>query len=143
MNSQEGSGSGSYSNFDINKSVIVKGFNNHFEEFIEDIQSIFPEDDEVRTMKNLLFMIKKTNPKLVLEYWNAYISVPYKTPVENGDISFFINKDYSDLDIVMTDSVSSFIERLRGYVKNMTEENQIKSMKYIQNLTKLASLCEL
>lgn len=59
MNSQEGSGSGSYSNFDINKSVIVKGFNNHFEEFIEDIQSIFPEDDEVRTMKNLLFMLKK------------------------------------------------------------------------------------
>lgn len=140
MNSQEGSGSGSYSNFNINKSVIVKGFNNHFEEFIEDIQSIFPEDDEVKTMKNLLFMLKKTNPRLVLEYWNAYISVPYKTPVENGDISFFINKDYSDLDIVITDSVSGFIERLRGYVKNMTEENQSKSMKYIQNLCNLTKL---
>ena len=65
MNSQEGTGSGA--GFDINKSVIVKGFNNHFEEFIEDVQSIFPKDDEVRTMKNLLFMIKKTNPRLVLE----------------------------------------------------------------------------
>ena len=124
----------------IGKSFIVKGFNKHFDEFIEDVQSIFPEDDEVKTMKNLLYLFKKTNPRLVLEYWNAYISVPYKTPVENGDISFFINKDYSDLDIVMTDSVSSFIERLRGYVKNMTEENQIKSMKYIQNLCNLTKL---
>jgi hypothetical protein len=128
------------SNTEINKSVIIKGFNKHFEDFIEDIQGVFPDDDEVDTMKSLLYVLKKTNPRLILEYWSSYISVPYKTPVENGDISFFINKDYSDLDIVMTDSVSSFIERLRGYVKNMTEENQKKSMKYIQNLCSLTKL---
>jgi hypothetical protein len=124
---------------DSNKSVIIKGFNKHFEEFIEDVQGIFPEDDEVRTMKNLLFLFKKTNPRLVLEYWNAYITAPYQQPIENGDISFFINKDYS-VDVTMTDSISSFIERLRGYVKNMTEENQKKSMKYIQNLCNLTKL---
>ena len=128
------------SNTDINKSVIIKGFNKHFEDFIEDIQGVFPDDDEVDTMKSLLYVLKKTNPRLILEYWSSYISVPYKTPIENGDISFFINKDYSDLDIVMTDSVSSFIERLRGYVTNMTEENQKKSMKYIQNLCSLTKL---
>lgn len=125
---------------DINKSIIVKGFNKHFEEFIEDVQSIFPEDDEVITMKNLMFLLKKTNPRLIMENWNIYISVPYKEPIENGDISFFINKDYSDLDIVMTDNIYSFIERLRGYVRNMTEENQQKSMKYIQNLCNLTKL---
>ena len=122
-----------------NKTIIIKGFNIHFDEFIEDIQSIFPADDEVKIMKDLLFLFKKTNPKLVLEYWNMYISIPYKEPIENGDISFFINKDYS-VDVTMTDSVSSFIERLRGYVKNMTEENQKKSMKYIQNLCNLTKL---
>ena len=124
---------------DANKSIIIKGFNKHFEEFIQDVQSIFPEDDEVKTMKNLLFLFKKTNPRLILEYWNTYISVPYQEPIENGDISFFINKDYS-ADVTMTDSISSFIERLRGYVKNMTEENQKKSMKYIQNLCNLTKL---
>lgn len=124
---------------DVQKSFIIKGFNKHFEEFIEDVQSVFPEDDEVKTMKNLLFLFKKTNPKLVLEYWNMYISVPYSDPIKNGDISFFINKDYST-DVVMTDSISSFIERLRGYVKNMSEENQHKSMKYIQNLCNLTKL---
>lgn len=124
---------------DVNKTIIVKGFNKHFDEFIEDVQSIFPEDDEVKTMKDLLFLFKKTNPKLVLEYWNMYIRIPYQEPIENGDISFFINKDYS-VDVTMTDSISSFIERLRGYVKNMTEENQKKSMKYIQNLCNLTKI---
>ena len=124
---------------DINKTIIVKGFNKHFEEFIEDIQSIFPEDDEVVTMKNLIFLLKKTNPRLIMESWNMYISTPYKEPIENGDISFFINKDYS-VDVTMTDSISNFIERLRGYVRNMSEENQQKSMKYIQNLSNLSKL---
>ena len=124
---------------DIHKSFIIKGFNKHFDEFIEDVQSIFPEDDEVKTMKNLLFLLKKTNPKIVLEYWNMYIRIPYQEPIQNGDISFFINKDYS-ADVIMTDGISSFIERLRGYVKDMTEENQMKSMKYIQNLCTLTKL---
>ena len=124
---------------DINTSIIVKGFNKHFEEFIEDVQSIFPEDDEVITMKNLIFMLKKTNPRLIMEGWNMYISTPYKEPIDNGDISFFINKDYS-ADVTMTDSISNFIERLRGYVRNMSDENQQKSMKYIQNLCNLTKL---
>ena len=124
---------------DVNKSIIVKGFNKHFEEFIEDVQSIFPEDDEVVTMKNLMFLLKKSNPRIIMESWNMYISTPYKEPIENGDISFFINKDYS-ADVTMTDGVSNFIERLRGYVRNMTEENQEKSMKYIQNLCNLTKM---
>jgi len=124
----------------ISKSVIIKGFNQHFEEFIEDIQSVFPDDDEVKTMKNLLFIIKKTNPRLILETWNSYISVPYKEPIEKSDISFFINKDYADLNIVITDNISNFIERLRGYVRNMTEENQQKSMQYVKNLCNLTKL---
>jgi hypothetical protein len=139
MNYQETSNSEKNTDANISKSFIVKGFNKHFDEFIEDIQSVFPDDDEIKTMKSLLFVLKKTNPKLVLEYWSTYISVPYKEPIENGDISFFIHKDYS-VDVTMTDDISKFIERLRGYVKNMTEENQQKSMKYIQNLCNLTKL---
>jgi len=120
--------------------LIIKGFNQHFEEFIEDIESVFPDDDEVKTMKKLLYIVKKTNPRLILETWNSYISVPYKEPIENSDISFFINKDYSDLNIVITDNISNFIERLRGYVRNMTEHNQQKSMQYVKNLCNLTKL---
>ena len=34
------------------------------------------------------------------------------------------------------------INRLREPIKNMTPDNQSKVMKYIQNLTKLAELCD-
>ena len=54
---------------EVSKPLIIKGFNQHFEEFIEDIESVFPDDDEVKTMKNLLYIVKKTNPRLILETW--------------------------------------------------------------------------
>lgn len=43
----------------VSKPLIIKGFNQHFEEFIEDIESVFPDDDEVKTMKKLLYIVKK------------------------------------------------------------------------------------
>lgn len=40
----------------VSKPLIIKGFNQHFEEFIEDIESVFPDDDEVKTMKNYFIL---------------------------------------------------------------------------------------
>ena len=51
-----------------------------------------------------------------------------------------MNKDYSN-DLVKSDNADKIMEsidRLRNPVKQMSQENQAKTMKYIQNLSKLA-----
>lgn len=119
---------------------ILSAFNEHFMEFISDIQNVFPEDHDILVAKNSLLAIKKANPKLIVKIWNAYIVNKYKTQIENGDIGFFIDKDYSQ-DISKaeySDKIMESINRLREPIKNMTLENQQKTMKYIQNLTRLA-----
>ena len=119
-------------------------FNNHFEEFINDIQSVFPDDADILTAKNGLIAIRKANPKMIVKIWKTFIADKYRSEIASGDISFFINKDYSE-DVVNSngsDKIMEAINRLRQPVKNMTHENQAKSMKYIQNLTKLSVLCE-
>jgi len=119
---------------------ILSAFNEHFIEFINDIQNVFPEDHDILVAKNSLLAIKKANPKLIVKIWNAYIVNKYKTQIENGDISFFINKDYSQdvTNAEHSDKIMESINRLREPIKNMSLENQNKTMKYIQNLTKLA-----
>jgi hypothetical protein len=119
-------------------------FNNHFSEFLDDIQSVFPNDPDILTAKNGLIAIRKANPKLLIKIWNKYIVEPYRIQIEDGDINFFINKDYSQ-DLAKNDNSDKIMEsinRLREPVKMMSKDNQQKTMKYLQNLSKLSTMYE-
>ena len=123
---------------------ILTAFNDHFIEFVNDVHCVFPNDADVLATKNALTTIRKMNPKMIVKIWSSFIVSKYKKEIEEGNIEFFINKDYSQ-DVSLSsnsDKIMESIDRLRGPVKNMKPEEQAKVMKYIQNLTKLAQLCE-
>jgi phosphotransferase system IIB component len=123
---------------------ILTAFNDHFIEFVNDVQRVFPDDADILTTKNALIAIRKANPKMIVKIWNTFIVSKYKSEIEAGNIEFFVNKDYYH-DISATNNVDKIMEcidRLREPIKNMSIENQSKVMKYIQNLTKLSQLCE-
>jgi len=121
---------------------LVSVFNDHFSEFVNDIQSVFPDDADILTAKNALLAIRKANPKLIVKIWVKYVYSPYKEQIEAGNINFFLTKDYSN-DLAVNDNADKIMEsidRLRSPIKDMSPENQAKTMKYIQNLSKLAML---
>jgi hypothetical protein len=123
---------------------ILTAFNDHFFDFLNDVQNVFPEDADILTAKNALTTVRKANPKMIVKIWNAFIVGKYKGEIETGNIDFFINKDYSsDVSSASnSDKIMESINRLREPIKNMTPDNQSKVIKYIQNLTKLAELCD-
>ena len=122
------------------KPIVMKAFLNQFTDFVEDVQSVFPENADIESAKTALFLIKKTNPRVLMNAWVTYIVGPYTDKIEKGDIGFFLDKDYThDLEY-MGNAVMQKVDSLRGPVREMGSENQAKSMKYIQNLTKLAKL---
>jgi len=122
------------------KSSVMKAFLNQFTDFVEDIQSVFPDNADIDSAKTALFLIKKTNPRILLNAWTTYIVGPYNDQIEKGDIGFFLDKDYTrDLEY-MGNAVMQKVDTLRGPIREMGVDNQAKSMKYIQNLTKLAKL---
>ena len=117
-------------------------FNDHFVEFITDIHNVFPEDPDILTAKNALVSIRKANPRLIVKIWIKYVADPYHDRIIAGDLNFFIEKDYSH-DLTKngnSDQIMESIDRLRNPVKQMDPENQKKTMKYIQNLCKIATL---
>jgi hypothetical protein len=81
---------------------------------------------------------------MIVKIWNTFIVGKYKGEIDAGNLEFFINKDYSgDISTAQhSDKIMVSIDRLRGPIKQMTPEEQAKTMKYIQNLTKLSSMCE-
>ena len=126
----------------MSQTNLLTAFNDHFVEFVTDVHNVFPEDRDVLTAKNSLLAIRKANPKLLVRIWLKYVYTPYKQQIEAGDINFFLTKDYSS-DLARSDNADKIMEsidRLRKPVKDMSSENQAKTMKYIQNLSKIAVL---
>ena len=126
----------------MDKSSILKGFNNHFMEFVNAVRDYFSDNKDVRATGVALEGIRKVNPKLIMNIWKEYIVDVYSTEIEGGEIEFFINKEYkNDLnDLQNSNSVLEAIEKLRDPVKAMPGNDQEKVMKYIQNLTNLSKL---
>ena len=121
---------------------IVGAFNQHFMELVDDIARSFPDDVDIASAKNSFILIKKANPKLLIKAWDSFVVSKYKSEIENGDISYFLNKDYSE-DISVSSSskqISDAIDRLRRPIKEMDSQDQMKIIKYMQNLSKLTEM---
>jgi tRNA A37 threonylcarbamoyladenosine dehydratase len=128
----------------MSASVVLSTFNDHFMEFVNDVVNVFPENIDVLSAQNAFTMIRKANPKLLIKIWSTHIVSRYKDVIEAGDLGFFVEKDYLE-DFSKNKNakvIIDAIDRIRNPVKLMSIEDQTKTMKYVQNLTKLAQLYE-
>ena len=123
-------------------SSILKAFNAHLLDFITDIISVFPENRSLKVTKTALETWKRINPKSIIAIWKTAIAEEYKDEIRSGNYDFFMNKNYT-ADISGCDNSSDIldsIEELRKPISKMSASNQKKSIKYVQNLTKLCEL---
>jgi hypothetical protein len=121
---------------------IIKAFNSHFIEFLDDVLTVFPGDKNVKTSRYYISGVMKINPSIVVKAWHQYCVLPYSKQIEDGDWSFFMVKDYKQdigkSDQYNSEKVLSAIELIKDKASNMSEENQKKIVKYLQNLSKLS-----
>ena len=121
---------------------ILKAFTGHLMEFVTEIKKVFPEDADLRTGYFFLEGLVKVNPKSVILGWKECVNEPYKEEILRGDVDYFIDKDY-DKDLEGSQNKGKLlktIDSFRERVRNMGEDNKKKSIKYVQNLTKLCGM---
>ena len=128
---------------------VMKTFLLQFNEFLEDILRIFPDDKDLITAKVYFDGIRKINPRLIINYWKYLIAEKYNDAVEGNNIDFFIEKDYeNDIEDIATkrswEGDYSYINEkiciIRDRVRDQNEANKKITMKYIVNLTRLSKL---
>jgi len=124
------------------KSLLLSAFNTQFFDFVEEIQHVFSEDTSIKKAKTALIMIKKVNPVLIIKIWYTYVCSQYEAEINNNNINFFIEKDYKKdfVYVNYSDDIISNIDKLREPVRNMSKENQEKSLMYVKNLCILSKL---
>ncbi len=128
---------------------VMKTFLLQFNEFLEDILRIFPDDKDLITAKVYFDGIRKINPRLIINYWKYLIAEKYNDAVEGNNIDFFIEKDYeNDIEDIATNRswegdysyINEKICIIRDRVRDQNEANKKITMKYIVNLTRLSKL---
>tara|TARA_B100000902_G_C27296677_1_gene910393 strand:- start:174 stop:563 length:390 start_codon:yes stop_codon:yes gene_type:complete len=122
--------------------MILKTFNDHFMEFIDDVQLVFPNNDDIATVRESLVSFRKANPRLILLTFRQSVIGRYRDEIMRGDIEFFVDKDYKQ-DVGSVGSAQVILEKidcLRQPIRDMTEQEQEKVIKYLQNLTKLCEM---
>ena len=126
----------------INKPLYLKTFNNQFQELLDDIDRIIPNNIDIITMRNSLNNLKRMNPKLILTMWYSYVVVPYNKQIELDDYEFFIEKDYkTDLEGYKHEKIIlSAIDRMREIVRALDEKNKKYTLQYIKNLCELSKI---
>lgn len=124
-------------------SSILKVFNDHFIEFCEDVEQIFPENKDVKKAKAGLELLRKANPRIIVMFWKSYILSNYGEQIEQGNLDYFLEKDYS-IDLAKNKSndtkIIEAIEKIKQPILEMSTDNKNKAIKYIQNLTKLSKM---
>ena len=127
----------------MDKTTILKAFNNQFEEFLEDVELLFPDNRDIKTSKTGLLMLRKANPKKIVSVWYRYVCLKYEAEIENENLDYFLTKDYSSdikMDEGATDKVMEGIDKIREPLRQLEPDNRKKTLQYLKNLNQLSKI---
>ena len=123
-----------------NNLLLTSTFNTQFIECLNDISNIYPDNLKFKKYKRYIESVKKMNPSLLIKVWKKYVTEKYEEKIEEGDIEYFLNKDYKDdlMSVKKSQPIEDIIDDIRIILIDMTTENKENTFKYIKNLTNLS-----
>ena len=127
----------------MDKTTILKAFNNQFEGFLEDVEVLFPDNTDIKTTKTGLTMLRKANPKMIVSVWYRHICIKYEEEIEKENLEYFLTKDYSsdlNMDEGAANKVLDGIDKIRVPLRQLDAENKKKAIQYLKNLNQLSKI---
>ena len=118
------------------KSTILKLFNEHFFEFMDELSIIFPENLDIVASINLFKLTKSANVTLLIKIWYTYVESPYGDILRQDNLDYFLDKDYKDDLVNLPNAANALrgIDMLRKPIKETSQVNKEHSLNYIKNL---------
>jgi|TARA_B100001540_G_scaffold210217_1_gene185175 hypothetical protein len=127
------------------KSFILKSYLNHLMEFVDEVIKLYPKNINLKTGKTFLTMLRRANPKKVIVCWHDSVLKLYENEIHEDNYDFFEKKDYTE-DLLRNgwgeqiESILKIIDEIKEEIKDESEENKRKALKYMINLNKLCKI---
>jgi hypothetical protein len=118
----------------MSKKIYVDAFYAQYEDLLQQMMSVFPEDPDWVRYRTGLAVLRRTNPLvLVTKTWECVS--PYEVTIQARDEAFFLTQEVTEGSIVQT------VNKLRGLWQQLTPHNRNVVWDYITNITYLAKRC--
>ena len=126
----------------MRKEECVNLFNVKLKEFINDLITVYPQDEDLYTFKTSISMLLLVNDKQVIKIFKDFVYPKYKDHILQRDENFFLTHDYTDdVNSVGQNESPEFTDQLivkiKSYWKTMTDDNKNVIWNYFTLLIKL------
>jgi len=132
-----------------NNALVLSTFLKQMDECLEDIILLYPTETarDSRFLKCKMYFdaMKRGNPRLMIQVWKIRINEKFRSQIDAKNVHFFVEElDFKkEAPKSYTDEVDTALNDLRWTVRQMSEDNLEKCLKYVQNLCKLADMYQL
>ena len=122
----------------MSRRVFVSAFYNHFQEFLDQLVGMFPEDSDFPAYKTTLSLLQMANPTLAPKEVHVYMK-PFQTTIRSRDEKFFLDHSFSEF--AQSDAIQQIIGKLKTMWATLSDNNKKCMWDYITLLMDLASRC--
>lgn len=116
----------------------LEKFNNTFNEFMDDLINLFPNDSDLRMYKNMLSTALCVDDKVLNNIFKVSVVENYGQQLLAKDETFFLNHDYTELSSINVE-YNALLNKIRTYWSNMNENNKNTIWKYFKVLILLSN----
>jgi hypothetical protein len=118
---------------------LLGAFNNQIESFSKEICEVFPNDTDLKMGHNMIILLKKTNPRKLLNIYNIYAE-EFKDKIYNKEESFFLENDFNSIAEKNNKKEYTFslVVKLKEYWSKLSDSNKEIIWKYFIVLGKLS-----
>jgi hypothetical protein len=127
----------------MRKEECVNLFNVKLKEFINDLITVYPQDNDLYTFKTSISMLLLVNDKQVIKIFKDFVYPKYKDHILNRDDTFFLDHDYTDdMSAVgvaeqSPEITDQLIVKIKSYWTTMDDDNKNVIWNYFTLLIKL------
>lgn len=114
----------------------LKAFTTQLFNFSIELQRLFPEDETFETLKDAIYLLKKNNPRKLLELFRENIEQPYREKIIKRNEDFFLTHNYNEYAEDLENEMG-IVDQLKKYWIEITPETKDCIWLYLQVLIKL------
>ena len=118
----------------MSKKVLIDALYNQFSDFLTQLVSMDPGDEDLGVFNDNLLFVKNMNPMLLVNTMKTELIEPYGDKIAARDETFFMNYQYEtreDVDL-------NIVNKLRKYYSSMTNESKDIVWKYFDIIVRIS-----